>query len=50
VIIQILQGEAVLTIAGEEQMGGPGTWIYLPARMPHRLLARTPVDMLLVLR
>ncbi len=48
-IIQILQGEAHLTIAGEEQEGGPGTWIRLPARMPHSLLAKTPVVMLLLL-
>jgi quercetin dioxygenase-like cupin family protein len=48
-IIQILQGEAGLTIAGEERAGGPGTWIYLPARTPHSLVARTPVIMLLIL-
>jgi quercetin dioxygenase-like cupin family protein len=48
-IIQILQGEAALTIAGEEQVGGPGTWIYMPARTPHSLLANTPVVMLLIL-
>ncbi len=48
-IVQILQGEAQMTIAGEERLAGPGTWIYMPARMPHSLLARTPVVMLLVL-
>jgi quercetin dioxygenase-like cupin family protein len=48
-IVQILQGEAQMTIAGEERVAGPGTWIYMPARMPHSLLARTPVVMLLVL-
>jgi quercetin dioxygenase-like cupin family protein len=48
-IIQILQGEAALTIAGEERQGGPGTWIYLPARAPHSLRAQTPVIMLLIL-
>jgi quercetin dioxygenase-like cupin family protein len=48
-IIHILQGEAQLTIAGEERVGGPGTWVYMPARMPHSLVARTPVIMLLLL-
>ena len=48
-IIQILKGEATLTIAGEERAGGPGTWIYLPARTPHSLVAQTPVVMLLLL-
>jgi quercetin dioxygenase-like cupin family protein len=48
-IVQILRGEAALTIGGEEKTGGPGTWIYMPARMPHSLAAKTPVVMLLVL-
>jgi len=48
-IIQILQGEAHLTIAGDAREGGPGTWIYMPARTPHSLLAKTPVIMLLLL-
>jgi quercetin dioxygenase-like cupin family protein len=48
-IIQILRGEAALTIAGEEREGGAGTWIHLPARTPHSLRAQTPVVMLLLL-
>jgi quercetin dioxygenase-like cupin family protein len=48
-IIQILKGEAALTIANEERAVGPGTWIYLPARTPHSLVAKTPVVMLLIL-
>src|SRR6476469_8802379 len=48
-IIQILQGQAQLTLAGEARESGPGTWMHLPARMPHSLLARTPVVMLLLL-
>ena len=48
-IIQILQGEAHLTVAGEDRDGGPGAWIYMPARTPHSLLRKTPVIMLLLL-
>ncbi len=48
-IIQILKGEAALTIAGDTHESGPGTWIYLPARTPHSLVAKTPVVMLLIL-
>src|SRR5689334_9067145 len=48
-IIQIVQGEAALTIAGEARVGGPGTWIYMPARTSHSLTAKTPVIMLLLL-
>ena len=48
-IVQILKGEAMLTIAGEERSSGPGTWIHMPARTPHSLVAKTPVVMLLLL-
>jgi quercetin dioxygenase-like cupin family protein len=48
-IIQILQGEARLVIAGEEREGRAGTWIHMPARTPHSLAAKTPVVMLLLL-
>lgn len=48
-IVQILKGEATLTIAGEERSAGPGTWLHMPARMPHSLVAKTPVVMLLLL-
>ncbi len=48
-IIQILQGQAQVTIAGAARESGPGTWIHLPARTPHSLVAQTPVVMLLLL-
>jgi quercetin dioxygenase-like cupin family protein len=48
-ILHILQGEAELTLGGQPQTAGPGTWVRLPARMPHTLVARTEVVMLLLL-
>lgn len=48
-IVHILKGEATLTIAGEEKPAGPGTWLHMPARTPHSLVAKTPVVMLLLL-
>jgi len=48
-IIHILQGQAELTLGGERREAGPGTWVHLPARTPHALVARTPVSMLLLL-
>jgi quercetin dioxygenase-like cupin family protein len=48
-VIQIVKGEAVLTIAGEEMSAGPGAWLHMPARTPHSLVAKTPVVMLLLL-
>jgi quercetin dioxygenase-like cupin family protein len=44
-----LRGEAELTLGGQPQAAGPGTWVRLPARMPHALVARTEVVMLLLL-
>lgn len=48
-IVQILQGEARLTFGGQEVEAGPGFWSHMPARLPHSVLARTPVVMLLTL-
>ncbi len=48
-VIQIIRGEAALTLAGEERHAGPGTWLHMPARTPHSLVAKTPVVMLLLL-
>jgi quercetin dioxygenase-like cupin family protein len=48
-IIHILQGEASLTLGTETQVVGPGTWVHMPARLNHALVAQTPVVMLLLL-
>ena len=48
-VLHILQGEAELTLGGQPRAVGPGTWVHLPARLPHALVARTPVTMLLLL-
>jgi quercetin dioxygenase-like cupin family protein len=48
-ILHILQGEAKLTLGGEPRAAGPGTWVHMPARLPHALVARTDVIMLLLL-
>jgi quercetin dioxygenase-like cupin family protein len=48
-ILHILQGEADLKLGGEARLAGPGTWVHMPARLPHALTARTPVIMLLLL-
>jgi quercetin dioxygenase-like cupin family protein len=48
-IIQIVQGEATLTLGSEARAAGPGTFAHLPARQPHALVAHTPVVMLLLL-
>ncbi|MCA8982813.1 MAG: cupin domain-containing protein [Planctomycetaceae bacterium] len=49
VVIQILGGEATLTVRGETLAGKPGTWLHLEPRTPHGLQALTPLVMLLTL-
>jgi quercetin dioxygenase-like cupin family protein len=46
-ILQILSGEADLTLGEEQQKAGPGAWAYMPAKLPHSIFAKTPVIMLL---
>jgi len=48
-IIQIIKGEAVLTVGNESAAGKPGTWIQMAAKTPHSIKAQTPVGMLLTL-
>jgi len=48
-IIQIIKGEAALTVGNESVAGKPGTWIQMAAKTPHSIIAETPVVMLLTL-
>ena len=48
-IIQIIKGEASLTVGNETVAGKPGTWIQMAAKTPHSTKAQTPVVMLLTL-
>jgi quercetin dioxygenase-like cupin family protein len=47
--IQIISGEAAITVGPESVDGIPGTWIQMTAKTPHSITARTPVIMLLTL-
>ena len=49
VTLEIVEGEADLTFGAEAVEGRPGTWVFLPANLPHSVMARTPVTMLLTL-
>jgi quercetin dioxygenase-like cupin family protein len=44
-----LRGEADLVLGGEERKAGPGTWVHMPARLAHSILAKGTVLMLLIL-
>ena len=48
-IIHILQGEAALTLNGEAREARPGTWVRMPAHLPHSVRANTPLVMALQL-
>lgn len=46
-IIHILQGDARLTLDGEEKELSAGSWVYMEANLPHAIYARTDMVMLL---
>lgn len=48
-IIQIIKGEASLTVGAEAVAGKPGTWIRMAAKTPHSIKAESPVVMSLTL-
>ena len=48
-IIQIIHGDAELTVGEEAVAGRPGTWIRMAARTPHSISAQKPLLMLLTL-
>ena len=48
-IIQIVKGEAEMTVGEKPVAGKPGTWIQKAAKTPHSIKANTPVIMLLTL-
>lgn len=48
-IIHVLAGEAEVTLGDDRLDAGPGAWARLPARLPHAILARTPLILALYL-
>lgn len=48
-LLQIVRGEARLTLGSDTLDAVPGTWVQMPAELRHSVQATTPVVMLLVL-
>lgn len=48
-VLHFLQGEADLVLGTEKKTAGPGTWVHMPARLPHSINARSSTLMLLLL-
>lgn len=48
-ILHFLSGQARLTLGSDEMEAQPGTWVHMPAKLPHSVFAKTPVQMVLLL-
>jgi quercetin dioxygenase-like cupin family protein len=48
-IIQIISGEAEMTVGDQPVAGKAGTWIQMKPKTPHSIQAQTPVTLLLTL-
>ncbi len=48
-ILHFLEGEATLTLGPDAKNVRAGSWAYMPAHLPHSLVAKTPLVMLLLL-
>lgn len=48
-ILHFLEGEATVTLGEEVVDAKPGTWVHMPAQLPHSIVARTATKMLLLL-
>lgn len=49
VVIQVVQGRVDLVLGEEKTEAKPGSWIHLPARLPHIVHATEPSVMLLTM-
>jgi len=48
-IIEILSGEARVTLDGEEKELSRGSWVFMEANLPHAIYAKSDVVMLLTM-
>jgi quercetin dioxygenase-like cupin family protein len=48
-VVQVLRGRLQLTLGTEEVAAEPGTWIRMPAKLPHSVRAFEPSVMLLTM-
>jgi quercetin dioxygenase-like cupin family protein len=48
-ILHFLSGEAEVGLGSDRVHAAGGTWIHMPAQLPHSIRTQTPVTMLLLL-
>ncbi|MBI1877310.1 MAG: cupin domain-containing protein, partial [Chloroflexi bacterium] len=47
-ILHFIQGEADLTLGSEKMVARAGAWVHMPPQLPHSIVAKTPVLMVLL--
>ena len=47
VTLEVVDGQATITLADQTVEAAAGTWIHLPASMSHSVVAKTPLVLLL---
>lgn len=47
VTLEVVEGEATITLADDTVEATAGTWIHMPASMAHSVVAKTPLVLLL---
>ena len=48
-VLHFLEGEAAVTLGEDAIAAAPGTWVHMPAHLPHSIEAQTTVKMLLLM-
>ena len=48
-VMHFLAGEAEVSLGADRVAATAGTWIRMPAKLPHAIVAKTPVTMLLTM-
>ena len=48
-VLHFLAGEAEVSLGNDPVIAQEGTWIHMPANLPHSVVAKTPVVMVLLL-
>ena len=48
-ILEIVRGDARVTLDGDDKELSAGSWVYMAAKLPHAVYARTDVVMLLTM-
>jgi quercetin dioxygenase-like cupin family protein len=48
-ILHLISGQATLKLGGDTIEAQAGAWVHMPPHLPHSIIAKTPVTMLLLL-